>query len=75
MKILILVVMLLMFGMAYAGSYIVDENMDMYENNIINATNITAERFVFENDVTHHMRDNTTCVIITAGTTTLNICE
>ena len=37
--------------------------------------NVTVDHVVFENDATHHIRDNSTCVIITAGATTLEICE
>lgn len=37
--------------------------------------NATVDHIVFENDATHHIRDNSTCIILTAGSTTLEICE
>ncbi len=44
--------------------------------NYVMDTNLTVERIIFEADTANHMiYDNASCIIIKAGTTTLEVCE
>lgn len=42
--------------------------------NYVMDTNLTIETIVFENDASHFITDNSTCVIITGDTSTLEVC-
>jgi hypothetical protein len=51
-------------------------NQHVLTTSDVTFNNITAEGIIFEVDsANHYAYDNATCIILKAGTTTLNICE
>ncbi len=57
------------------GSYVIDTDLTI-NNVLIVDVNITTEMIIFETDpINHWMYDNTTCIVIKAGTTILEVCE